>query len=138
MPDGPQALPDGFAPVLPGGWVALDGTALSSERMRIRLAGQVVPFDQQNVSNARIAVQLPADIQAGLTTIQVEHLFLPEAGPPERLWEMSNAAPVVVALEEMVSMPRVVITEITERPAATRIVVFSALTAVLAAAAAAP
>lgn len=97
MPNGPLALPDGLAPVLPGSWVALDGTALASERMRIRLGGQVLPFDPQNVTNARIAVQLPADVQAGLAAMQVEHLFLPEAGPPERLWEMSNAAPLVVA-----------------------------------------
>lgn len=97
MPAGPAGLPDALAAVLPGGWVALDGTALTADQMQLRLGTRILPLLPQNVSNTRIAVQLPADVQAGLNAIQVDHQFTPDAGPPARLWEMSNAAPVVIA-----------------------------------------
>lgn len=97
MPDGPDGLPDGRAPILPGGWIALDGTALSAERMLVRLGGRELAVDPSNISNSRVAVELPDDLQAGLATIQVEHLFTPEGGGADRLWEMSNPFPLLIA-----------------------------------------
>lgn len=100
IPDGaPDGAADGNAPILPGGWIAVDGTALAAERMRIRLSGRALDFLPAHVANGRAAVQLPADLRAGLRALQIEHWFLHEVDgqpPEERFWEMSNAQPLVV------------------------------------------
>ena len=97
LPGGAGTLPDGRAPVLPGSWVALEGTALASDDLRIGLGDRTLTALPANIANGRIDVQLPGDVQAGLTRIAVEHLFVPDGGTALRVWEMSNAAPVVIA-----------------------------------------
>ena len=80
----------------PGTWIGIEGTALAAERMRVRLGDRILAVLPANAANARVDVQLPADIRAGLTLLQVEHLFTPEGGGADRLWEMSNAWPLVI------------------------------------------
>ena len=96
LPGGPGTARDLMAGLEPGDWVALEGTALAADLMRVRLGDRILNVVPGNASNARVDVQLPADIRAGLTAIQVEHLFTPEGGGAARLWEMSNALPVVI------------------------------------------
>ncbi len=97
LPGGAGTLPDPIASIEPGSFVALEGTALASEITRVVLGDRTLPVQPQDISNVRIDVQLPADIQAGLSRIAVEHRFVPEGGGADRLWEMSNAAALVVA-----------------------------------------
>ncbi|MCR9088151.1 MAG: DUF4255 domain-containing protein [Rhodobacteraceae bacterium] len=97
LPQGAGGAPDPLGAIAPGAWVALTGTALASDRMRVRLGDRVLPVVAANAANTRVDVQLPGDIRAGLTAIQIEHLFTPESGGADRLWEMSNAAPLVIA-----------------------------------------
>lgn len=97
LPQGAGAAPDPVGAITPGAWVSLTGTALAADRMRVRLGDRVLPVVAANVSNVRVDVELPTDIEAGLTAIQIEHLFTPEGGGADRLWEMSNAAPLVIA-----------------------------------------
>lgn len=80
----------------PGIWVAIEGTQLAADLMRIRLGERILATVPANSANARVDFQLPADIRAGLSLLQVEHLFTPEGGGANRLWEMSNAWPLVV------------------------------------------
>ncbi|SLN59945.1 hypothetical protein ROA7450_03105 [Roseovarius albus] len=80
----------------PGAWIAIEGSALAADLMRIRLGDRILAVVPANASNARVDVQLPTDIRAGLTLLQIEHLFTPEGGGANRLWEMSNAWPLVV------------------------------------------
>ncbi len=97
LPEGAGGARDPIGSVEPGDWVAIEGTSLASELMRVRLGDRVLRVDAANAANARVDVQLPADIQAGLTAVQIEHLFTPEGGGADRLWEMSNTQPVVIA-----------------------------------------
>ncbi len=96
LPGGPGTPRDLMAGIEPGDWVAVEGTALAADLMRVRLGDRILAPDPGNSSNLRIDVQLPADIRAGLSLLQIEHLFTPEGGPPDRLWEMSNAMPLIV------------------------------------------
>ncbi len=96
LPGGPGAPRDLMAGIEPGDWVAVEGTALAADLMRVRLGDRILAPNPGNSSNLRIDVQLPADIRAGLSLLQIEHLFTPEGGPPDRLWEMSNAMPLIV------------------------------------------
>lgn len=97
LPQGARGTPDPLGAIEPGSWVSLTGTALASDRMRLRLGARVLPVAPTNATNRRVDVQLPGDLLAGLTAVQVEHLFTPEGGGADRLWEMSNAAPLVIA-----------------------------------------
>ncbi|MEM9318233.1 MAG: DUF4255 domain-containing protein [Pseudomonadota bacterium] len=97
LPGGAGSLPDGRAPLIPGNWVALEGTALASDAIRIGLGDRTLNALPANIANGRIDVQLPTDIRAGLTRIAVEHLFVPEGSVDQRVWEMSNAAPLVIS-----------------------------------------
>lgn len=97
LPLGPGTVPDAMAALTPGSWVALDGTALRADSLRVVLGDRVLPVDPANVTATRIDVQLPADITAGLHNVLIEHLFVPSPGQPERVWEMSNAAPLAIA-----------------------------------------
>ena len=96
LPLGPRTLPQQLAPVLPGSWVALEGTALSADQMQVLLGARVLALQPDNIRDTRIDVQLPADMQCGLTRLTVEHLFTPDGAATPRLWEMSNAAPLIV------------------------------------------
>lgn len=95
LPGGAGALPDPMAPVLPGGWIAVEGTALAAERMRLMLGTRVLAAGA--VADRRIDLQLPADQPAGIAGIMVDHLFTPAPGQAERLWESSNALPFAIA-----------------------------------------
>jgi hypothetical protein len=95
LPGGPGTLPETGGAVLPGGWIAIDGTALTDDLMRLRVGEREVAVDPGNAGNARVEVQLPGDLRAGLATVQIEHLWQPEAGGP-RLWEASNPAAMLV------------------------------------------
>ncbi|MGV8986159.1 MAG: DUF4255 domain-containing protein [Cypionkella sp.] len=97
LPLGPGSLPNAMAPVLPGSWLALEGTALSSDLMQVVLGARVLVVQPANIRDTRIDVQLPADVLSGLSRLAVEHMFLPPGGGAARLWEMSNAAPVVIS-----------------------------------------
>lgn len=80
----------------PGAWIAIEGTQLAADLMRVRLGDRILQPLPANAANTRVDIQLPADIRAGLTLLQMEHLFTPEGGGANRLWEMSNAWPLVV------------------------------------------
>lgn len=82
--------------VEPGAAIAIEGTQLAAELMRVRLGERIIAPVPANAANGRVDLVLPADIRAGLTLLQVEHLFTPEGGGANRLWEMSNAWPLVV------------------------------------------
>ena len=97
LPDGAGGARDPLASIEPGDWVAIEGTSLASDIMRVRLGDRILTAVAANAANARVDVQLPTDIEAGLTAIQIEHLFTPEGGGADRLWEMSNTQPVVIA-----------------------------------------
>lgn len=92
---GAGSLPDPFAPILPNGWIAIEGTALAAERMRIMLGTRVLAAT--TTGDRRIDLQLPADQPAGIARIMVDHLFIPAPGQAERLWESSNAQPFAIA-----------------------------------------
>ena len=96
LPDGPGTARDLTAGIEPGDWVAIDGTALAADLMRVRLGDRTLALVAANATNLRVDVELPADIRAGLSLMQIEHLFTPEAGGDDRLWEMSNPMPLVV------------------------------------------
>ncbi len=96
LPGGPGTPRDLIAGIEPGDWVALEGTALASALMRVRLDDRILALVPANATNLRVDVQLPPDIRAGLSLLQIEHLFTPEGGGPDRLWEMSNAMPLVI------------------------------------------
>jgi hypothetical protein len=96
LPGGPGTARDLIAGIEPGDWVAIEGTALGSEQMRVRLGSRVLTVAAANASSARVDVELPVGIRAGLTAIQVEHLFTPTGGGADRLWERSNTQPVVI------------------------------------------
>ncbi len=93
----PGDLPDRQAAILPGGWLAIEGTALKNERLRLMLGSRqlALPPDER-IGDRRIDVALPADQPAGIVRLMVEHLFVPSAGQAERLWERSNAFPFFV------------------------------------------
>lgn len=95
LPGGAGSLPDPMAAVLPGGWIAVEGTALAAERMRVMLGTRVVAA--ASVADRRIDLRLPADQPAGVARIMVDHLFIPSPGQAERLWESSNALPFAIA-----------------------------------------
>ena len=95
LPGGPGTPPVTGGAILPGSWIALDGHSLADDLMRLNVGGREVAVLPENAANARVEVQLPADLKAGVTTLQIEHLWRPEAGDP-RLWEMSNVAAMVV------------------------------------------
>lgn len=96
LPGGPGTARDLQPAIEPGDWVAIEGTALASDLMRVRLADRILAVDPANADNLRIDVQLPTDVRAGLSLLQIEHLFTPESGGTDRLWEMSNATPLVI------------------------------------------
>lgn len=96
LPGGPGTPRDLMAGIEPGAWVAIEGAALAADLMRVRLADRILAVAPANASNPRVDVQLPADIRAGLSLLQIEHLFTPEGGGADRLWEMSNAMPLVI------------------------------------------
>jgi len=96
LPGGPGTLPDAEAPIRPGGWIAIDGHALAADPMRLNLGGREIAVAAANAGNTRVEAELPNDLRAGLATVQVEHLWQPEAGAP-RLWEMSSPAALAVA-----------------------------------------
>ncbi|WP_341368408.1 DUF4255 domain-containing protein [Yoonia sp. BS5-3] len=81
----------------PGAWIAIEGSALAAELMRVRLGDRILAILPTNAANSRVDLQLPNDIRAGLTLLQIEHLFTPEGGGANRLWEMSNAWPLVIS-----------------------------------------
>lgn len=87
---------DLMGPIDPGAWIAIDGTALAADLMRVRLGDRILATIPANSANARVDIQLPSDIRAGLTLLQIEHLFTPQGGGANRLWEMSNAWPLVI------------------------------------------
>lgn len=80
----------------PGTWIAIEGSALAAALMRVRLGDRILATMPANAANPRVDIQLPSDIRAGLTLLQIEHLFTPEGGGADRLWEMSNAWPLVI------------------------------------------
>lgn len=94
LPGGAGTLPDPMAAVLAGGWIAIEGTALAAERMRVMLGTRVVAA---TAGDRRIDLQLPADQPAGIARVMVDHLFIPAPGQAERLWESSNALPFAIA-----------------------------------------
>lgn len=87
---------DVMGAIEPGAWVAIEGSALAADLMQVRLGDRILVPVPVNAANARVDIQLPAEIRAGLTLLQIEHLFTPEGGGANRLWEMSNAWPLVV------------------------------------------
>lgn len=89
---GSQPRPD--TPIAPGSWVAITGTALRAERMRLMLGTR--ELSAASVADQRIDVQLPADQLAGVARFQVDHLFQPTPTSAPRLWESSNAAAVFI------------------------------------------
>lgn len=95
LPAGPGTPPDGDAPILPGGFVAIDGSGLSAEMIRVVVEGREVAVS--SATPTRIEAQLPADLRAGVGAAQVEHLYVPEGGPPARLREISNVGALVVS-----------------------------------------
>ena len=97
LPGGAGTIPDPMAAILPGGWIALEGTALAAERMRAMLGARQMTIAVANIGERRIDLQLPADQQAGIARAMVDHLFIPAPGQAERLWESSNAMPFAVA-----------------------------------------
>ncbi len=97
LPGGPGTLPDPLAAILPGGWIALDGTALAAERIRVMLGTRQMSVAPTDIGDRRIDLQLPADQQAGIARAMVDHLFIPAPGQAARLWESSNALPFAVA-----------------------------------------
>ncbi|MFC3571434.1 DUF4255 domain-containing protein [Paracoccus simplex] len=97
LPGGAGTLPEPMAAILPGGWVAAEGTALAAERMRVMLGARPVTVAAANVDARRIDLQLPADQPAGIARLTVDHLFEPAPGQAERLWESSNALPFAIA-----------------------------------------
>ncbi len=96
LPDGAGTARDLVAAIEPGDWIAIEGTALAAQLMRLRLGDRILAVVPANASNLRVDVQLPADLRAGLSLLQIEHLFTPEGGGADRLWEMSNAMPLVI------------------------------------------
>lgn len=97
LPGGAGGLPDPMAAVLPGGWIAVEGTALAAERMRLMLGTRVLAVAAADTGDRRIDLRLPADQPAGVARIMVDHLFIPAPGQAERLWESSNALPFAIA-----------------------------------------
>ena len=97
LPGGPGTPPDPMAAILPGGWIALEGTALAAERMRVMLGARQIGVAAADIGDRRIDLHLPADQQAGIARAMVDHLFIPAPGQAERLWESSNARPFAVA-----------------------------------------
>ena len=97
LPGGPGTPPDPMAAILPGGWIALEGTALAAERMRVMLGARQIGVAAADIGDRRIDLHLPADQQAGIARAMVDHLFIPAPGQAERLWESSNALPFAVA-----------------------------------------
>ncbi len=96
LPGGAGTARDLMGGIEPGDWVAIEGTALALAQMRVRLGDRILVAGPANATNLRVDVQLPADIRAGLSLLQIEHLFTPEGGGGDRLWEMSNAMPLVI------------------------------------------
>ncbi len=96
LPNGAGTGRDLMAGIEPGDWVAIEGTALASDRMRVRLGDRILAVVPGNATNLRVDVQLPTNLRAGLSLLQIEHLFTPEGGGGDRLWEMSNAMPLVI------------------------------------------
>jgi hypothetical protein len=96
-PGGPDAAPATGVPIVPGAWIAIDGTSLADERMQLRIGRRVVAVDPARVTDTRITVQLPADLRAGITSIRVEHLYEGRDAADIRLWEGSNVAALAVA-----------------------------------------
>lgn len=94
---GPGAIPDPMAPILPGSWVAIEGSALKSARMRLMLGSRQLAPLAEHVGGRRIDLQLPADQPAGIVRLMVDHLFVPAPDQAERLWESSNAFPLSIA-----------------------------------------
>ncbi|WP_323715525.1 DUF4255 domain-containing protein [Paracoccus aminovorans] len=97
LPGGAGGLPDPMAAVLPGGWIAVEGTALAAERMRVMLGTRALAVAAADLGDRRIDLRLPADQPAGIARIMVDHLFIPAPGQAERLWESSNALPFAIA-----------------------------------------
>lgn len=97
LPGGAGSLPDPMAAVLPGGWIAVEGTALAAERMRVMLGTRALAVAAADLGDRRIDLRLPLDQPAGIARIMVDHLFLPSPGQAERLWESSNALPFAIA-----------------------------------------
>ncbi|SIT01954.1 Protein of unknown function [Roseivivax lentus] len=96
LPGGAGSLPDPVAPILAGGVVAMEGTALVSENMRVMLGLRELAVAAADLRNTRIDVALPADVPAGFAALSVEHLFDPGNGDI-RVWEMSNALAFPIA-----------------------------------------
>lgn len=95
LSDGPESTLAPMAAILPGGWIAVEGTALNAERMRLMLGTRLLA--PTHVGDQRIDLQLPADQPAGIVRLMIDHLFVPSEGQAERLWESSNAFAFSVA-----------------------------------------
>jgi hypothetical protein len=96
LPNGPGTIPDPMAAILPGSWIAATGTALLAEDMRLLLGTRVLAPLAANLGDLRMDVQLPNDLLAGLNRLLVEHRFTPQGAAQSRLWEASNAAPMII------------------------------------------
>lgn len=96
LPNGAGTGRDLTAGIEPGDWIAVEGSALAADLMRVRLGDRTLAVLPANATNLRVDVELPGDIRAGLSLLQIEHLFSPEGGGADRLWELSNAMPLVI------------------------------------------
>ena len=59
------------APILPGSTIHIRGERLRSDQLKVLVAGNPVP--PMTVSDARIELALPADLEAGPQSLQVRH-----------------------------------------------------------------